>query len=285
MKKVKKVKDFIVPREEKAQAFKGDYIFNNKHWFCAFISAKFSGKTVAMYNLIRHFIDKDIKFIIFAPPKTLRCSAWKAILKLLNKKKNEYEIHNSLFDKDGNPRLSQYMDEEEEEEEEEIKKENKPEQQPTIIDMITRICNGNGNKPEQTEPEPEPEPEPIQKLFFIIDDLAHETKKTKSYIDRLSKNHRHLNANVCLATQYLKDIKPEVCTNIDYVFMFHGISPDILAKTHGRLPCGDSKKNFTNKYFELATKPHEFCLIDLHNGTYRKTLRRSPSSPSSLPSI
>ena len=270
-------KKLHIAKKQKIKPFKGDHIFNKEHWFSAFISGKFAGKTTLLNNLIREFGDDKVKFIIFAPTGTFNdCHVWADAKRYMKKKKLEYQYHPSLFHENGLPILADYMEEDKEDENEQYEEEQFQQKDPDllIVEQMLDIM-GRGKPPKIEEKIEKKEEDKKIKKIFIIDDLAHELRKKGNFVDRLSKNHRHkLNANICILTQYLKDLAPDVCCNIDYLFMFYGIPIDVLKDTYGRIPCAVSKKEFINKYLLLANKVHQFCLSDLERGTFRNQLER-----------
>lgn len=131
-------------------------------------------------------------------------------------------------------------------------------------DMAQRKLFDKKPKTSMIKKEPYQSPE----YLMVFDDLSHELK-LPSLVSLLKKN-RHYKLKVILSSQYLNDLKPESCRQMDYVLLFKGQSDDKLAKVIKDCDIAIDLPTLKKIYDDATTPEFGFLYIDVRNDQFRR---------------
>ena len=219
-----------------------------------------SGKTNAIYNIIKAITDKDVNIIIFCP-SFYSDTVWIEIKKMIEKQGNNYVVFESMYDENKHNILKDLIkDLYKHEEPEEVKKEDE-----TILnfDLFKSERKKERKKKEKKKKYFVPE------HLIILDDISANTRDAA--VAQLLKVHRHLHATVLLSSQAPLDLKPDSLSQLTNIMIFKGFLDNIqkLEKLHEALNLSVNFEDFRNMY-EMAINyaPYSFFYVN-RDGDYR----------------
>ena len=113
--------------------------------------------------------------------------------------------------------------------------------------------------------------------LIVFDDLSDEIKNSRE-VAKLLKNGRHF-AKVIISSQYLKDLRPEARTNIDYFILFGGLDKKTLEEIHRNAKMSADFETFHSLYRDATAAKYSFLYVDSRENKFRKTFALEYSIP------
>lgn len=112
--------------------------------------------------------------------------------------------------------------------------------------------------------------DPRTHAIFILDDCAFIKEIwTNKHINKLFTAGRHSNITFIFTLQYLKSIKPELRTQVDYVFVYNHEGNEIRKVYDDWVGTFDSYKEFY-KVFKAIVNNQYHCMVSLRNSRSSK---------------
>lgn len=105
-------------------------------------------------------------------------------------------------------------------------------------------------------------------FIFIFDDCAH-CLKSPSIVSLMKKN-RHIHSLVLLSSQWILDLRPEQCKQLDLVLLFKGMTDDKLERVISACDLSIDLPTLKRIYENATSEPYSFLWIDTRNGEFRK---------------
>ena len=209
------------------------------------LAKKKSGKTSAIYKILKKCADKNSKVVIFAST-VHKDPNWLAIIKWLKKKEIPFVSYTSFTDEGLNQldELTKFLENEEEE----------------------GIKDEDGNRITAEEilgliPEEEYERKPrliIPEYIIVMDDLSIELRNPN--VSHLLKRNRHFRSKVIMSSQYLHDLKPESIQQLDYILIWPGITESKLIKIYENLNLAIPYSLFKTLYENANSRSTISCM-------------------------
>lgn len=250
-------------------------------FFCA---KKKSGKTSALFKLVKECAGKDTVIIAFCST-LFKDKNWIAIRKYFEKKKRDFRGYTSIYE-DGEDQLDKLINElSEEAREKEIEEENKDEPHEKsssercddIFEQLKRYNDHLGNFLEHHQGGGEVvEPEKKKKrdkylspeYIIILDDLSNELKSPS--LLRLLKFNRHFKTKIIISSQWLHDLLPESRKQLDLFVIFRGFPIPKLKEIYKDADLSISFELFYKLYRKATKKRFNFLYIDTISGQFRR---------------
>lgn len=238
-----------------------------------------SGKTWALYNLIKECIGKDTKVIIFCST-IYKDPVWLGIRNWLEEHEIDVTIYTSLYP-DGKDVLAELVAdlneeaEEREKEQKELKESGnkKPEDKPDDIETIMEKIRTYGmdgylemSLQEKKKPKKKKFLEP--EYCIVLDDIGNQLK-TPSLLALLTWN-RHYRSKVIVSSQYLCHLLPESRKMIDVFMIFKGHPEAKLKAIYEDADVNIPFEDFERLYKKSTKHQHSFLYMDTERGEYRK---------------
>ena len=267
-KKIKDEKTTSVPislppeKNIKMKKLRGEKYIDTLYPNILICGRKASGKTVILYNLLKHCCDKKTKIVVFCPTQDLDKS-WQGIKEMLEERGNEVIEHRNL-DKEALDILIEEICspvEEEESKPEEKKKEVKPE-----LDLF------GDKKKEKEEEEKIAKERPSRylspEIIFVFDDLGGAMRNQRIY--ELNKKNRHLKCMTIYVAQWITNLTPQALGQCDHLLLFRGINEKGIKHIVDKcsLPWDAGDFNETYKNF-INAKKYNFITVDKNKGEFR----------------
>src|SRR5579871_2128975 len=240
--------------------------------FCS--AKKFSGKTSAVFHILKKCTGKNTKIIVFC--STLyNDDNWIAIQKWAEDKGIDFEGHTSLKE-DGVDLLDELVKELEEEGRAKIEAEkeemNEQEQrasgfQKAFMKVNTQEQKKKPKKPKYLAPD----------LIIVLDDLSNELK-SKSLVTLLKK-HRHFKTKTIISSQYYLDLLPESRQQIDYYLLFKGQTDKKMETIYRDADLSVAYPAFVKLYEDATSKPYGFLWVDARTDTFRSGFNKEYDVP------
>lgn len=267
--KTQKINNIVVslPPELKnvdTRTIKGANYLSENYCTVFLSAAKKSGKTVAIFNLLKNCTGKNTHVIFFVST-FYSDKTYEAMKIMLDNSNIQYTIFTDLKDEDGNHielLVEQLKEEAKQRFVDEEEKKNKPKKrkkEPVFF------------YPSQSDDEEEVK---IRKTKYqapdyiiIFDDLSDRLKDRS--IDVLIKKHRHYRTKIICGSQYYLDIGKGARANIDYLLLFKGVSEEKLKQIHHDKALPIKFDVFKEIYQQATSKPYSFLYIDRVNDEYR----------------
>lgn len=232
---------------------------------------KKSGKTSALFHILKHTAGRDTKIIVFC--STLdKDQNWIQIRKHFEKKGIYFEGHTDLIE-DGENMLTNLIEQLQHE-----AKESKEEEETHIdpTDMIFQALNRHNNKLDSYFQSPEAEIKPVKRrskylepdYIVVFDDLSHELK-SPSLVQLLKKN-RHYKMRIIISSQYLHDLLPESRKQLDVAILFKGLPESKLKQIYQDTDVSIPFDMFCKLYRKATKHKFSFLYIDIRNDSYRR---------------
>lgn len=246
-----KVKPIKLPKVDN-DSIKGYNIIPDLYCNIFLCAKKRSGKTNVIFKILKDCTNKLTKVIIFA--STIHKDAnYGEIIKWMNRKKMDYELHTSVFE-DGKNILSKILSEMGNPDDDE--KEEKPKLKYIMFDDSDE--DEYIYKPKKIAPE----------YLFIFDDVSTDLKNP--IINNLLKTNRHYKSKVILSSQYPNDLMPEARKQIDIWIIFKGHSTDKLELIHKDMDTSVSFPKFYDIYKNAIEGQYNFLLYDKTTNMFRR---------------
>ena len=224
------------------------------------LAKKKSGKTSAIYKILKKCADEKSKVVIFAST-VHKDPNWIAIVKWLKKKEIPFATYTSFHDEGMNQldELTNYL---QNEEEEGFKDENDETIPAEVLLDLDFSPHEEEKKPKMISPE----------YIIIMDDLSTELKNPS--VNHLLKRNRHFKSKVIISSQYIHDLMPEAIQQLDYILLWPNIPDMKLRKIHENLDLSIDFPLFKTLYENATQEPHNFQYVDIRNEMYRKNFNQ-----------
>ena len=252
---------------------------------------KKSGKTTTIGTILKHCANEDTMVIIICSTIDMDPD-WIAIQELLDERDIPFIKWTSIKDEEGNDRIKELLTHwkrEQEEEakalEEELDEDGEPKEhdwadpkegEEKVYDFgftPGQLWTPEGDKgeEEQTEQEEEKPKESkyrVPQYIFVFDDASSDLKNPS--IKEFLKVNRHSKSKVILSSQYVKDILPEQCKQLDYWLVYQGHTEEVLKKIHKDADLHIDFNQFVKLYNDATKDKYCFLYIDARTGSFRK---------------
>ena len=263
------VKKVPLLHKEDDRPVKGSELFPEIYSNIFLCAKKKSGKTSAIYKIIKESVGRDTRIIAFV--STLyKDDNWKTIKKWCSLKGLEFEGHTSI-NEDGVDILDELVNrlqieaKEAEEQAELNSRVSALEKKVGIKNLVSTMDDSDDDedeKPKKKEKKRAPE------YIIILDDLSNELK-SRSLVTLLKKN-RHFHAKIILSSQYLNDVLPEGRKQMDYFLVFRGIPEKKLDEIYVDAGININKKEFYDVYKFATEKEYSFLYIATKDISFRR---------------
>jgi hypothetical protein len=253
---------------------------------------KKSGKTSALFKIIKECAGKKTKIIVFCST-CYKDKNWIQIRKYFAKKKIDIEVFTSIYE-DGQDQLANLVEElkqeakEQEEAETERKEgkgdlqaENEIERCDDILERLQRMhlyATGQATR-EDLEEENVPKKKGGKKskyqspeYIIVFDDLSSELK-SRSLLSLLKFN-RHFKSKLIISSQWLHDLLPESRKQIDLFLIFKGFPEDKIALIYKDCDSSIPFQTFYKIYKKSTKYPHSFMYIDTRSDSFRRNFNQ-----------
>jgi hypothetical protein len=282
----KTVKKIYIP-EEDTRPIKGvdlcPEVFSNI-FLCA---KKKSGKTSAIFTLLKNCAGKDTVIIVFCST-IYKDSNWIEIRKYFEKKGSDIRVFTSIYE-DGEDQLEKLINELSEEakekegagpggasaspEQDDDNKEDRPE-----VDRCDEILEQLRNPQLQQEQNEEKKRKPKKckyqspEYIIVFDDLSTELK-AKSLLSLMKKN-RHFKTKLIISSQWVHDLLPESRKQLDLWLIFKGFPEAKMIQIHRDCDSGLPFELFYKMYKKATKYPYSFFFIDTREDSYRRNFNQ-----------
>lgn len=262
---LKKINDSIVrpiPISHLApENIKGYDLFPEMYGNIFLCARKKSGKTCAIFKIIKECSNKDTKVIIFSSTVN-KDHNMKAICEWLDKKAMVYETYTSIDQhlKSILDELENKIDVDQKKEDEEIEASSllKP-QIVSFTETDTEIkLKIKKRKPKKMAPE----------VIFVFDDISTDLKSPD--ISKLVKQNRHYKSKVIISSQYPLDLQPQSRRQIDTWLLFAAIDHVKLETIFKDADLNVDFNLFEQMYHEATKEKYHFFYIDVRDSSFRK---------------
>ena len=230
---------------------KGAYLFKKKYPNILLLAPKESGKTLAIYYILKECIDKDTE--IFIASSTIKWD--KTTRATIDKLKKT----NSVVESDPDAILDYIKDLEAREEGEE-----------------------GEDKTDEPKPKPRKKKEIAPERVFIFDDISSHLRR-QEIANEILKHNRHFKSMVIISTQGMKDINPTAFKQIQYILLFKRWTEEDLKHLYDKRAIHMPFNKFV-KMYEEATKDqyikdengddiwgtHNFLYCDFDDSEFRQ---------------
>ena len=255
------VKPVIPPIEKQGLMVKGDKLFPDPYSNIFLVARKRSGKTSAIFKILRECMTKDTTLICFV--STIhKDKTWQLITKYFEKKGNQVLKYTSFME-DGINQLEalvKHLENENPEEEEE--------EQKVVIPKPKQVIKCTDDDEECKEERKRKSKYVPLEYIIVCDDLSDELKN-KSLVSLLKKN-RHFKAKCILSSQYIHDLLPASLKQIDYWLIFKGMPDDKLQHIYKMADISIPFELFVQIYKKATEKMYSFLYIDTQKEIFRR---------------
>ena len=271
-----RVKPIPIPSDLDKRPIKGYDICPEIYSNIFLTAKKKSGKTSALFKIMKECCDKKTIIIVFCST-IYKDENWIEIRKYFEKKGNDIRCYTSLYE-DGEDQLQKLIDELSNEAEEKDNADNE-EEVPKVDrcdDILDRLINMHLAATGRSIPESEPEPTKKKskkskykcpEYMIVLDDLSNELK-SKSLLTLLKKN-RHYKSKIIISSQWLHDLLPESRKQIDLFMIFKGFPEKKIAEIYKDCDSSIPFDTFLKIYHQATKKPHSFLYIDSRSDKMR----------------
>jgi len=223
-------------------------------------SKKKSGKSVTIFNILRHCVGRDTTVIVFC--STLyKDPVYKGIMDMCKKNNINFMGYTSMKDDEGD-HLKDLVDVLKEKAEQEY---NDNDEEKAVVKSKYLFEEDNDDAKEK---KPRKTKYHAADYIVILDDLSNELKSP--VLTTLLKNHRHFRMKCIISSQYYLDLLPASRTQLDQVFIFNGITEDKLIAIHKDADLTVSYTQFKHMYDWATKDKYNFFYVDCRNSTFRK---------------
>ena len=248
-----------------AQNFKGYEMFAEPYCNIMLCAKKKSGKTMALFHILRECAGRKTKIIIFASTVN-KDSTYKAIRKYFKKKGVDIDCFTHFKPNKKENLLDEFLDEEQEgdgidSEEEKPKKKEKPSK---------KMLFGDGEDEEEENQKKDKKLAP--EYIFVFDDLS--TDLQDPTLTSFMKKNRHFKCKVIISSQAWTDLELEARKQLDYCLLFKGHPVQKLQMIRDNLDLSIPIETFVELYEDATAEQFHFLYIDVRKGEYREDFNK-----------
>ena len=282
LKKINKqtVKAIPIPNED-TRPIKGFKICEEVYANIFLCAKKKSGKTSAIFKIIKECSNKDTIIIIFCST-VYKDKNWIQMRKHFEKK-NEIRVFTSIYE-DGEDQLHKLINDlncqaQENKNDENNEKESEELEIDRCDDIIEKLKNhylssiGKGTPKEENE-DAENNKKKQRKskhrapeYIIVFDDLSTELK-SRSLLDLLKKN-RHYKTKLIISSQWVHDLLPESRKQIDLFLIFKGFSDAKMKELYKDSDSSIPFETFIEVYKKATELPYSFLYVDTRSDSFR----------------
>lgn len=234
---------------------------------------KKSGKSSVIFYLLKNFVGKKTKVIIF-------CSTFfkdKSYIEIRNwmKKNNvEYEAYEDLYE-DGVNKLQEIINElDEEAKAREKAKEEEKEEEIDHHEVIKKLL---GRTPHDEQKEKENKKEKKEKLLspeyiFVFDDLSHQLKDPS--INRTICKNRHYLCKTIISSQYWNHLDKATRKQIDIFILFRSLPPEKIKEIVLDSDISIPWERLYQIYRQATKEPFSFLYLATANDELRQNFNK-----------
>lgn len=259
---------------EDAKPLLGAELIGEKYCSIFLCARTKSGKTTALYHLLKNTVDRRTQIYIFCGSLQVD-PAWRAIIDMLEKKKCKVVKFNGIIEKGRNV-LKGVVDRlgaEDEKREERRRAKEKGWKPPDII-KVDNPDPGSDDEDEATKASRSKWDVPER--VFVIDDVSRKELRDKEVCTALKKI-RHYKARVFISGHNVVHMEPDAFEQLYLACVFKGFSAGYVEKLYERLPsCTIDKRQLQLLYETVTEEPHSFLSIYQWSGEFRKNFDLPP---------
>ncbi len=278
-----RVNPIPIPSSQDTRPVRGGSICPEVYSNVFLCAKKKSGKTSAIFTIMKKCCDKRTKIVIYCST-IYKDENWIQIVKYFEDRGNDVQCFTSI-NEDGEDQLANLIDDLGESPEKEKATESQPyiQQKADPSDDIFEKLNIMHTKSkgqvsakenyEIMEQEKQPEKKERKSKFkcqdymIIFDDLSSELK-SRSLLSLLKKN-RHYRAKLIISSQWLHDLLPQSRRQIDVFMVFAGFSEPKIKEVYKDCDTKIPFDVFYKCYKEATDKEYSFMYIDSRSDTLR----------------
>jgi hypothetical protein len=275
--RVKKINDvqikpvkFITGGGDDKRPVKGSDMFPEIYSNIFILAKKKSGKSNAVYNIIKNCASKDTNVLVFSSTVN-KDQIHVAIKQLCKIAKIPYTSYTSIIDDSSGEKIN-IIEELIHKLQLEAENDNKSEDSDDIVKEKHPLILFEDSDDEDEKKAKKKSKYRAPEYIIVIDDLSNELKGP--IINRLLKFNRHFKMKVIISTQYVHDLKPEALKQMDYCLIFKGERKDKLEKLHKDLDLALNFDTFLEIYYNATDEKYQFLYIDVRNEEYRKNFNK-----------
>lgn len=251
---------------------KGSHLIPECNSAIFLVAKRKSGKTTALFKLIKSCIGKDTIVIIFCA-NLYRDKSYGAIRKWLKDHNVEWLGYTGIVE-DGVNKLDELNEMLKERAEDLAKEEDEEEER--VIEKPRVVCNFGDESDDDEERKPRKSKYQTPEYIIIFDDMSDQLKKT-TIVDTLLKNARHF-ARVIISTQYIHDISVGTRSQIGYWLVFKSNNKK-LPIIHSNADLSIRPEYLEAIYNKAVEQPFSFLYIDTANEEYRINFNKRINLP------
>ena len=271
--KLKRVSDVVIKpfRNDKVSTkdIKGGDVFSlySNIFLCA---KKNSGKTSAIYNILKLCANAKTNIIIFASTVN-KDSTWIKIVKRFERT-NNVVTYTSLFE-DGINRLEEFIDDLQEQEIDSSESTSSSSEEPQrYVDYdddadIRRRKQQKARKRRGRKGKYKAKRKIAPEYIFVLDDLS--TELSKPIVSAFLKKNRHFKCKVILSSQWWNDLHPQARQQLDYLLLFPNIPQNKLEIIHKEADLTIDLPLFDELYRQATFERYHFLYVDVRNEKFR----------------
>lgn len=253
-----KLPSSLVSTQDKRPA-KGYKLFTEPYANIFICARKKSGKTITIYNILKHCIDKKTH-VIFLVSTLYKDKTYQSMTEMLDKSKIKWTGYTSL--KDGKTdNLKDFIDG--------LTQESEQQAGGAVKAKPIKNCLFEDDEVDsEHKAEPKPSKYVSPEYLVILDDLSDELKSPS--LTALLKKNRHYKMKIIVSSQHYNDILPESRKQCDYMLIFRNINDRKLNEIYR--DCGlDLEYDKFKELYEYATKEqYNFLYVDCVLDLFRK---------------
>jgi len=267
--KTSKINNFKIqlPKAKKVdnRPVKGAFMFPKELCTTYILGKKESGKTVLIWNIIQHRIEKNTTVVIFCPT-VYADHGWINILEWLENNDIPHMIHTSIYNNDGTNALKELVSELEDEAKaryDDMKESKKKKHKSDKFDVHKVL-----NPEEETEKKERKPKYKAADYLILIDDLSDEIGD--SSLPTLIKKHRHFKTQLIISNQTLNDLPLSARKQLDYWIIFPGLDDIKLREVYDRCTLQIDFDQFQDLYYAATSKPYNFLYFCSYLNDFRR---------------
>lgn len=251
VKQINKIKVLPIPHHApKPEEILGYDLFEEIYSNIFLCAKKNSGKTCAIFTILKNCINKNSTVYIFASTVN-NDSNWLHIIEWLRKKQINYTVETDLNN------LNDFVKYLQSPQKEINSIQGKKDSLFNIIDTPDKVSHSDG-KTEFIAPE----------NVFIFDDMSKMLRDES--VSCLLKKNRHFKSKVILSSQYPNDLDIPARKQIDYWLIFKGHSEQKLKQIHSDMDLEFNFNKFLALYNYATREKYNFLYVDTRHNKYRK---------------
>lgn len=233
--------EYIAPPITNSLPVRGRNLFSDPYSIKFLVAKKKSGKTTLAFHIMKKTIGANTKVLLFVPT-FYNDASWGVISEWLDEKGIPYQVYTSM--KVGKKNL--------------------------LGEFLKELAEDAKNKQEKKIPlEEEPKggfKYQSPRYLIILDDISSELKSPEfaGYL----KTIRHYKSACIASSQYVKDLKPEACRQVDFWILFPKLADKDLDKIYKDAGISTIPFDIFVELYKDATKEaHNFLYINSNSHT------------------